>query len=375
MKFGDALIYDYSSSVSKEEIITIGSLKHNLKDHEMNNDGDIGPITIVQFNIERGYQLDKVIKLIRECNADVICIQEIDIDCVRSHKRNCAQELAKQLKMKCICVIEFEELDEQGVHGNAILSRLDFELVDVILHSEVFNWNELGKSKGEARIGQRCTMVCKFTIRHRSVLIYSAHLEVFTGILGRVTQISEIFNFANRADASLQILCGDLNTLGHGIARLSPSYCNDTMRWRSIGYSESEFFYDRVLKFYTEDGEFNESLKGYGLTDEILKACRNPGFHEVFDLNEITLTSYGGAFQGKLDWVLVKGFKVKSKYMKNVDFNASDHKLLCCTLINGEPDDPHNLTIDRRTKLFTYGLIFATTTVAITSLYLRIKKH
>jgi hypothetical protein len=35
---------------------------------------------------------------------------------------------------------------------------------------------------------------------------------------------------------------GDLNTMGHGIARLSPYHCNDRLRWATVGQTEAEFW-------------------------------------------------------------------------------------------------------------------------------------
>eukprot|EP00835_Amoeboradix_gromovi_P000925 NODE_35_length_31537_cov_0.293403.p7 type:complete len:376 gc:universal NODE_35_length_31537_cov_0.293403:28922-27795(-) len=375
MKFGDALIYDYRDHVPIENVFAIKDNKPDVCFTDLDHSVDIGSISVVQWNIERGYQLEKIIELLRNCKADIICLQEIDIHCIRSHNTNCAIEIAKSLKMKCICVIEFEELNENGVHGNAILSKMDFDLFHVINHTKIFDWAEKGKSRGEPRIGNRCTMVCNFSIAKCPILVYSAHLEIFTGILGRVTQISEIFEFAAKANVKNQILCGDLNTMGHGIARFSPSYCNDQMRWKSIGYSESEFFYDRVLKFNVSDGELNCNLQGYSLSEEVLKAARNPGFHEVFDLNEITLINYGGAFQGKLDWLLIKGFKVKNKNMFNEDYDASDHKLLFCTLSAGEPQKKYvdNTIKDKSTRIMIYAVIFASSAMLL-SIYLRNKK-
>ena len=375
MKFGEAVVYDFRNGDSVEKIININEMEPTFEDsqYDLNNSLDIGSLSVVQWNIERGYQLEKIIKLLSECNADIICLQELDINCIRSHRSNCALEIARQLKMKCICVVEFEELNEQGVHGNAILSKMDFDLTHVIMHSQVFNWNEHGKSRGESRIGQRCTMVCEFKIKNVPILVYSAHLEVFTGILGRITQLSEIFSFGSNSDRKHQILCGDLNTLGHGIARFSPNYCNDEMRWKSIGYAESEFFYDRVLKFNVSDGPFNESLQGYGLSKEIVEAARNPGFNEVFDLSDITLTNYGGAFQGKLDWLMIKGFGVKHKYMKNNDFDASDHKLLYATLTSLPFQDPNKDVVVKRNKARIYSMLVLSSSVLIVALILKIK--
>lgn len=43
-----------------------------------------------------------------------------------------------------------------------------------------------------------------------------------------------------------QAIFGDLNTMGHGIARFSPNFCTDKMRFWSLGQSEA-VFWDRNI--------------------------------------------------------------------------------------------------------------------------------
>ena len=44
-----------------------------------------------------------------------------------------------------------------------------------------------------------------------------------------------------------QVILGDLNTMGHGVARLSPHYCCDVMRWRTLGWYEAAWWHAHVL--------------------------------------------------------------------------------------------------------------------------------
>lgn len=44
-----------------------------------------------------------------------------------------------------------------------------------------------------------------------------------------------------------QAILGDLNTMAHSVARLSPNYCCDGMRWRSLGLSEAVWWQRNVL--------------------------------------------------------------------------------------------------------------------------------
>jgi hypothetical protein len=44
-----------------------------------------------------------------------------------------------------------------------------------------------------------------------------------------------------------QAILGDLNTMAHSVARLSPNYCCDALRWRSLGSSEAAWWQRYVL--------------------------------------------------------------------------------------------------------------------------------
>jgi hypothetical protein len=52
-------------------------------------------IRFVQWNIERGYKLNNIIEILKKTDADVICLQEIDIGCERSEDKGsfCSQQL------------------------------------------------------------------------------------------------------------------------------------------------------------------------------------------------------------------------------------------------------------------------------------------
>jgi hypothetical protein len=47
--------------------------------------GGGGQVRLVQWNIERGYQLQAIVHQLRHLDADVIALQEIDVGCVHSH--------------------------------------------------------------------------------------------------------------------------------------------------------------------------------------------------------------------------------------------------------------------------------------------------
>ncbi|BDA41513.1 hypothetical protein COCOBI_02-2940 [Coccomyxa sp. Obi] len=71
------------------------------------------PLRLVQWNIERGYELEKVIEELQRLDADVIALQEIDIGCERSGNVDTGVAIAEALQLNYVFLCEFEELHSQ----------------------------------------------------------------------------------------------------------------------------------------------------------------------------------------------------------------------------------------------------------------------
>jgi hypothetical protein len=89
-------------------------------------------------------------------------------------------------------------------------------------------------------------------------------VQVFCGILSRVWQFSDILKDARahhhqqqqqlpsqqqlqQQQQCHQVILGDLNTMAHSVARLSPNYCCDRLRWGSLGCCEAAWWQRNVL--------------------------------------------------------------------------------------------------------------------------------
>jgi endonuclease/exonuclease/phosphatase family metal-dependent hydrolase len=321
----------------------------------------------VQWNIERGYKLDDIKALLIFQDADIICLQELDIGCERSHGRNCAVEIAAALGMKCAFLVEFEELHSSlrsssdqggGVHGNAILSKYDFEPYIVGHGYHPVDWERDGRSLQEPRRGKRAVLAADISVPGlpSSVICYCLHLEVFCGIIGRLKQFADVFADSHQRRAlgnhHYQIIMGDLNTMAHGIARLSPKYCRDFLRFWSLGHSEGSFWDKHLFGVMHDDSRdaVNQKLlplHPHHFSTRELSALRNSFFYDPFATDkDMTLSNHYGLYKGKLDWCLFRGFSVLSKGMDNLDYSASDHRMLLTTIepvlcsSNGEEADP-----------------------------------
>lgn len=299
--------------------------------------------------------MEKIIQALKEIDADVLALQEIDIHCERSQWVDTGMAIAQALQLNYAFVCEFEELHSPlrdaasqggGVHGNAILSKYDISEVRAIEHTtHPVDWNDASHPLclKEPRRGRRLTAAARVHTPQGDMLVYSAHLECFCGMLARMAQVSDLFRDARqqasaqpsgRGPPAAQALCGDLNTLGNGVARLSPNYCNDVMRFGSLGWFEAEMW-ERYLLKVQDPAASNTWLSRFGLPEAVCRDAVNPGFSDPFDARtDITFDHpkyrYFGKhlMTGKFDWVLLRGCQVASKAIGNHDYSASDHKWL-----------------------------------------------
>jgi hypothetical protein len=81
-------------------------------------------LSIVDWNIERGQQLQGVTDFLGGVNADILILQEVDLNARRTHRLNIAETIARKLEMNYVFGREFQELvhgskDSPAFHGPA----------------------------------------------------------------------------------------------------------------------------------------------------------------------------------------------------------------------------------------------------------------
>lgn len=169
--------------------------------------------------------------------------------------------------------------------------------------------------------------------------------------------------------------------MAHGIARLSPRYCTDRMRYLSLGRDEAVMWqrhvlavpdprYDptrdedrqqaaqtqpgkktpqqRLVTQECEDGSAatgtgshpppppNSQLLAWGLSVDVASDALNPGFACPFPA-ATTVTLDNPAYKwlgvslmrGKLDWALLRRAGVVGRCLGNEAYTLSDHKWMC----------------------------------------------
>jgi endonuclease/exonuclease/phosphatase family metal-dependent hydrolase len=168
-----------------EKSITIKVMSYNI--HHANPPGKSDVI-----------DLDAITKTIESSGADIVALQEVDINTKRSNNINQAQELARKLNMNVYFskAIDFEG----GEYGLAILSK--FKIAD----SKNVSLSKAADSTTENRILQSVTVNVAKDV---SLIFANTHLEVSnTG--NRELQAKEIVEFAKQQQLPI-ILAGDWN--------------------------------------------------------------------------------------------------------------------------------------------------------------------
>jgi endonuclease/exonuclease/phosphatase family metal-dependent hydrolase len=85
-------------------------------------------VRVVSWNIDRGSKLRGVIEFLAGEKADIVLLQEADLNARRTHHINVAREIAQKLAMNYVFGREFQELTQgsktsPAFHGQATLSR------------------------------------------------------------------------------------------------------------------------------------------------------------------------------------------------------------------------------------------------------------
>src|SRR5262249_15662955 len=80
-------------------------------------------IRVVSWNIERGLQLATIIGVLSKLEADLIMLQETDLNARRTKGRNIAEEVARALGMGHVFGQQFQELIEGSAFSPAYIGQ------------------------------------------------------------------------------------------------------------------------------------------------------------------------------------------------------------------------------------------------------------
>ena len=179
-------------------------------------------LRIVDWNIDRGQQLQGVIEFLASTNADILILQEVDFNARRTHRLNIAQEIARKLEMDYVFGCEFQELvqgskSSPAYHGQATLSRWPISKPRLIRFSKQSHfwqphWFMPRIEPFQERLGGRIALVAQINVAGSKVVIYNLHLESRGNDALRISQLDEVLSDATGGDPDCPIIiAGDLN--------------------------------------------------------------------------------------------------------------------------------------------------------------------
>jgi len=182
---------------------------------------------IAFWNAERCKFLDETADLIRAAGVDAVLLAEMDRGMARSGNRHTPRDLADRLGWSYLYGVEFVELglgdsrernwhrgagNDEGLHGNAILSR--FPLRDPVLLrlDDGATWFE-EPADGQRRVGGRMALGARFRLAGRDIALVAVHVESRSGPAERARQIGLLLDAVDAAYPDTPVLIGgDFNT-------------------------------------------------------------------------------------------------------------------------------------------------------------------
>src|SRR5271167_1424592 len=212
-------------------------------------------IRVVDWNIDRGLQLSGIVEFLADAKADLVILQEVDINARRTHRLNVAREIAQKLQMNYVFGREFQELTQgsrtsPAYHGQATLSRWPLSNSRILRFQNQSNfwrprWFLPEIEPFQERIGGRLALVCDAAIAGKRVVTYNLHLESKGDDALRCSQIEETLEDTRRYDASAPIvLAGDFNldaSAGPASASISQAQFQDVFANHHIPTTPGSF--------------------------------------------------------------------------------------------------------------------------------------
>jgi endonuclease/exonuclease/phosphatase family metal-dependent hydrolase len=179
-------------------------------------------LRIVDWNIDRGQQLKGVVDFLGSTNADILILQEADLNARRTHRLNVAETIARELEMNYVFGREFQELaqgskDSPAYHGQATLSKWPVSRPRVIRFSRQSNfwqphWFLPRIEPFQERLGGRIALVTEINVAGSKIVTYNLHLESRGSDELRLSQLEEVLSDVACQDSQCPtLIAGDFN--------------------------------------------------------------------------------------------------------------------------------------------------------------------
>jgi len=179
-------------------------------------------IRVVSWNINRGLQLKRVIEFLASAKADILLLQETDVNARRTNRLNIPREIAQKLQMNYVFGREFQELTQgsrssPAFHGQATLSSWPLSNSRILRFQRQSNfwgphWFLPEIEPFQERIGGRMALVSDAAIAGKTIVTVNLHLESKGDDALRSAQLDEAIDDTRRyAGQGPILLAGDFN--------------------------------------------------------------------------------------------------------------------------------------------------------------------
>jgi len=179
-------------------------------------------VRVVSWNIDRGSKLHQVIEFLADEKADIVLLQEADLNARRTHHINVARGIAQKLAMNYVFGREFQELTQgsktsPAYHGQATLSRWPLSNSRIIRFQKQSHfwrphWFLPEIPPFQERLGGRLALVSDANIAGKTIVTYNAHLESRGDDQLRCSQLEEVLEDSERHTSNTAVLLtGDFN--------------------------------------------------------------------------------------------------------------------------------------------------------------------
>ena len=216
-------------------------------------------VRVVDWNIDRGLKLEGIIDYLASADADLILLQEADLNAKRTHGLNIARAISQKLQMNYVFGREFRELVQgsetsPAYHGQATLSPWPLSNSRILrFRSQSHFWQPRwflpNVEPFQERIGGRIALVSEVVIGGRKLLTYNLHLESRGDDRLRCSQLDECLRDISRYRLDTPIvLAGDfnLNASHGGVAlALAQAKFSSTHAREPLRTTPSHFMFER----------------------------------------------------------------------------------------------------------------------------------
>ncbi|MBT2269017.1 endonuclease/exonuclease/phosphatase family protein [Rhodococcus erythropolis] len=271
------------------------------------------------WNVERCKYPGAVARKLEESGCDLGLLTEIDIGMARSGNIDTIDEVARTLGWWSAVSIEFIELgagnqaecaqfadepNQQGLHGNAVVSR--WPIIDAWMVRPPASGIWVGLDWHSSRIGSRHALLCLIEIDGHQLCVAAVHVESESDPVARGVFIDDVMNDRRLKEYSSAVVGGDLNSAG-----LPPPEGTPDTGW------------------FTHPDEYEPSFA----------SMRSAGFtwarSNIASATRRTLASgWPKPPFRRDDWLLSKGLEpsdpVDYPALNSAGFPVSDHELVTC---------------------------------------------